>query len=89
MTKTEKIELVAQMTESFADTAAIIVCNYKGMSVEKLEEVRVLARENDVQVKVVKNTLAAIALKNAGQEEVAFVDTNLVIWGNDQISTCK
>ncbi len=89
MTKTEKIELVAQMTESFTDTAAIIVCNYKGMTVEKLEEVRVLARENDSKVKVVKNTLAEIALKNAGQEAVTFVDTNLVIWGNDQISTCK
>jgi len=89
MTKTEKVELVAQMTESFTDTAAIIVCDYKGMSVEQLESVRVLARENDAEVKVVKNTLATIALKNAGQEEVTFVDTNLVIWGNDQISTCK
>jgi len=89
MTKTEKVELVAQMTESFTDTAAIIICDYKGMSVEKLEEVRNLARENNSEVKVVKNTLAAIALKNAGQEEVTFVDTNLVIWGNDQISTCK
>ena len=89
MTKTEKVQLVAQMTEAFTDTAAIIVCDYKGMTVSELEAVRALARENDSEVKVVKNTLASIALKNAGQEEVNFVDTNLVIWGNDQISTCK
>jgi large subunit ribosomal protein L10 len=89
MTKTEKVELVAQMTESFTDTAAIIICDYKGMTVSALEAVRVNAKENDTQVKVVKNTLASIALKNAGQEEVLFSDTNLVIWGNDQIATCK
>lgn len=89
MTKTEKVELVAQMTDAFTDTAAIIVCDYKGMTVEKLEAVRNLARENDAQVKVVKNTLAAIALKNAGQEALDFVNTNLVVWSNDQIAACK
>jgi len=89
MTRTEKEQLVAEMTESFTDTAAIIVCDYKGMTVSEIEAVRIFARENDTEVKVVKNTLASIALKNAGQEEVSFVDTNLVIWGNDQISTCK
>ncbi len=89
MTRTEKVELVAQMTESFTDTAAIIVCDYKGMSVAELEAVRVNARANEAQVKVVKNTLASIALQNAGQEAVTFTNTNLVIWGNDQIATCK
>ena len=89
MTRTEKKQLVAEMTESFTDTEAIIICDYKGMTVSEIEAVRILARENDTEVRVVKNTLASIALKNAGQEEVSFVDTNLVIWGNDQISTCK
>lgn len=89
MTRTEKEQLVAEMTESFTDTGAIIICDYKGMTVSEIESVRILARENQAEVKVVKNTLASIALKNAGQEEVSFVDTNLVIWGNDQISTCK
>jgi len=89
MTRTEKEQLVAEMTESFTDTAAIIVCDYKGMTVSEIEAIRIFARENQAEVKVVKNTLASIALKNAGQEEVSFVNTNLVIWGNDQISTCK
>ncbi|MEA3456591.1 MAG: 50S ribosomal protein L10 [Campylobacterota bacterium] len=89
MTRTEKVQLVAEMTEGFTDSAAIIVCDYKGLTVAELESVRSLARENEAQVKVVKNKLAAIALANAGQEAVEFVDTNLVIWGDDQISTCK
>jgi len=40
-------------------------------------------------VRVVKNTLAGIALKNANCEEMELVDTNIFIWGEDQIATCK
>ncbi len=89
MTRTEKEQLVAEMTESFTDAAAIIVCDYKGLTVSELESVRMMARESESQVKVVKNKLAAIALANAGQEAVELIDTNLVIWGNDQIAACK
>lgn len=89
MTRTEKEQLVAEMTESFTDAAAIIVCDYKGLTVSELESIRIMARESESQVKVVKNKLAAIALANAGQEAVELIDTNLVIWGSDQIATCK
>lgn len=89
MTKAEKQQLVGQMTEGFKEASAIVVCDYKGMTVKEIEAVRNLARENDAQVKVVKNTLASIALANAGQEALDFVDMNLVIWGSDQIATCK
>jgi large subunit ribosomal protein L10 len=89
MTKTEKIQLVSELTSAFTDTAAIIVCDYRGMTVHQLESIRLQAQECGSKVKVVKNTLASIALKNAGQNAVDFVDTNIVIWGNDQIATCK
>jgi len=89
MTKAEKQQLVAELTNEFKDASAIIVCDYKGMSVYELEAIRKNARENDAKVKVVKNTLASIALKNADQEELELVNTNLVIWGSDQLATCK
>jgi large subunit ribosomal protein L10 len=89
MTRTRKEELVAQMTQAFQGAGAIIVCDYKGMSVEKLEAVRNLAKEEDAQVQVIKNKLARIALKNAGCEDIEFTDTNLVIWANSQITPCK
>ena len=77
------------MTEAFTDTSAIVVCDYKGLTVAELESVRNMARESESQVKVVKNKLAAIALANAGQEALELVDTNLLVWGDDQIATCK
>ena len=89
MTRTRKEELVAEMTEAFKDAGAIIVCDYKGMTVENLEIVRNLAKDEDTNVQVVKNKLARIALKNAGCEDVEFTDTNLVIWGDAQVTPCK
>jgi len=89
MTRTRKEELVAEMTAEFKEAGAIIVCDYKGMTVENLEVVRNMAREYEVKVKVVKNTLASIALNNAGCEAVDFKDTNIVIWGDSQVLPCK
>jgi len=89
MTRTRKEELVAEMTAEFKEAGAIIVCDYKGMTVENLEVVRNMAREDEVKVKVVKNTLASIALNNAGCEAVDFKDTNIVIWGDSQVLPCK
>jgi large subunit ribosomal protein L10 len=89
MTRTRKEELVAQMTAEFKDAGAIIVCDYKGMTVEKLEVVRNLAKAEDIKVQVVKNKLAAIALQNAGCEAIDLKDTNIVIWGETQVTPCK
>jgi large subunit ribosomal protein L10 len=89
MTRTRKEELVAEMTAEFKDAGAIIVCDYKGMTVEALETVRNMAREEETKVKVIKNRLAAIALENAGCEVVELKDTNLVIWGDTQVLPCK
>ena len=89
MTRTRKEELVAEMSEEFKSAGAIIVCDYKGMTVENLEIVRNLAKDEDTKVKVVKNRLARLALKNAGCEDIEFTDTNLVIWGDTQVIPCK
>ncbi len=89
MTRTRKEELVAEMTAEFKDAGAIIVCDYKGMTVENLEIVRNLAKFEDIKVQVVKNKLAAIALQNAGCEAIDYYDTNLVIWGDAQVTPCK
>ena len=89
MTRTEKEQLVAEMTAEFKEAGAIIVCDYKGLSVAELETVRSLARAEESKVKVVKNKLATIALDNAGCEAVDFKDTNLVIWGETQVLPCK
>ncbi len=89
MTRTEKEQLVAEMSEAFKASQAVVVCDYKGVTHKELEAVRALAAENDAHVKVVKNSLASIAFTNAGIEGLELTETNLLVWGEDQISTCK
>jgi len=89
MTRAEKEQLVADLTTAFSESNAIVICDYKGTKCHELETVRAFATENDSHVRVVKNTLATLALKNAGIDDLQLKDTNLIVWGEDQISTCK
>ncbi|OCX43441.1 50S ribosomal protein L10 [Campylobacter ornithocola] len=89
MTKSQKIELVSKLEEGFKASEAVIVCNYKGLNTKKLEELRNNAREMDVKVQIIKNTLASIALKNAGKDGMELKDTNIYLWGEDQLNVSK
>lgn len=89
MTKKQKEILIEELTNSFSNQNAIVICNYKGMSVEKLEKVRKEADSSNVNVKIIKNTLAKIALKKSNCEFSNFKDNNIFIWGENQIETCK
>ena len=89
MTRTKKEAIVADLTEEFKASQAVIVCDYRGITCQQLEEVRALALQNDVKVRVIKNSLAGIAMKNAELDEMELVNTNIFVWGEDQINTCK
>lgn len=88
MTRSEKSEIIAKLEAEFKENEAIIVCDYRGLNVKKLEVLRNAARGQNVKVQVVKNTLANIALKNADKDGMALKDTNIFIWG-DQLSATK
>ncbi|MBZ7936024.1 50S ribosomal protein L10 [Campylobacter sp. B0100352/1] len=89
MTRSEKVEVIAKLEENFKASEAIIVCDYKGLSTKKLEELRNNARENNVKVQIIKNTLANIALNNSGKTGLVLKDANIYLWGEDQLSVSK
>lgn len=89
MTRQEKASIIESLTSEFSASQAIVVADYKGLTVANLEELRNVSRAQDVKVKVVKNTLAAIALKNSKIEGIELKDTNIVLWGQDQLSLAK
>lgn len=88
MTKQSKIELVNVLSSNFLDTN-IIVCDYKGLTVRELESLRKEALKSDIKVQIIKNTLAGIALKNAKVDGISLKDTNIFVWGKDQIALAK
>lgn len=89
MLKSKKAEVIENLTSSFANTAAVVICDYKGLTVSDLEALRKSARAKDASVQVVKNTLATIALSNANMSGVEIKDTNIFVWSDDVISAAK
>ena len=89
MNKTQKSEIVNALTEAFQSANAVVMCDYRGLTVANLEILRNAARAKGVKVQVVKNTLATIALANAGMSGVEIKDTNIFVWSDDAIAASK
>jgi large subunit ribosomal protein L10 len=89
MLKAKKAQVIEQLTNDFANTTAVVICDYKGLTVSELEELRKAARAKDTKVQVVKNTLATIALEKAGMSGVEIKDTNIFVWSDDVIAAAK
>ncbi len=59
----DKKAIVAEMSEHAASALSAVVADYRGLTVTDLTELRKLAREQSVLLKVVRNTLAKRAVK--------------------------
>ena len=67
MARPDKAAAVAELVESFQDSAGAVLTEYRGLSVKQLQDLRRALGEN-AQYAVVKNTLTKIAAGEAGVE---------------------
>lgn len=63
-----KTEAVDELEKLFGSGDGIVLMNNKGLTVAEISELRKRMRESKVAVKVAKNTLIKLALKNTGYE---------------------
>lgn len=89
MTRIEKESLVKSLVPQFEKSGAIIVGNYKSLTVTELENLRKVARENNVKVQVIKNSLVKVALKESNINGLTLKNMNIFLWGSDAINTAK
>src|SRR6478735_12001827 len=61
----QKEASVAELTKNFEDSTAVLLTEYRGLTVAQLKELRNSIRQ-DAEYAVVKNTLTKIAANNAG-----------------------
>lgn len=66
----EKRKAVEELTEKFKKVKGLYFTDYKGLDVLSMTELRRRLKEKGIEYKVVKNTLARVAAKNAGLEEI-------------------
>ena len=72
ISKDKKNTLVAELTELLSDSKMVVYAKYEGLTVAELQELRKMAREANVKIKVVKNRLVKVAMK----EIAAYKDTD-------------
>ena len=60
-----KIDAVAELREKFQGAEALILADYRGLTVAEIGELRDSCREMGVELRVVKNRLARLALREA------------------------
>ncbi len=70
MHKSEKEQVVAELTEQLRTTEALIVADYRGLTNAQLVGLRSRLREHGAKLQVVKNTLTRRAAEAAGAESL-------------------
>jgi large subunit ribosomal protein L10 len=63
MPNEHKIEEVAAIKDRFARASAVILADYRGLTVKEMQALRVALRASGAELRVYKNTLAQIAMR--------------------------
>jgi large subunit ribosomal protein L10 len=66
-----KVDTVADFKDRLGTATAVILSEYRGMTVGELAELRASLRDADADYKIIKNTLATIATREAGLDDLA------------------
>ncbi len=87
-----KVAMLAEIKDRMERASIAISADYRGLTVAQITELRRALRPAGAQVNIVKNTLAAMAAKEAGREEMAEIvqgPTALAIGFDDPIAPVK
>ena len=70
MARPEKEAAVQEIVDIIGEAKGVFLTDYKGLSVEEISEFRAKCREADVSYMVVKNTLARLASRKVGYDDL-------------------
>ncbi|MCL0067836.1 50S ribosomal protein L10 [Peptococcaceae bacterium] len=92
ITRQKKEKIVAEVKEKIENSQAIIVAGYRGITVGQMTSLRAEMRKAGCEIKVIKNTLAKLALNDlniTGLDEY-FVGPTIVTFAKDNpVDTAK
>ncbi len=69
--KEKKVELIGQIKEKLDRAEVVIATDYRGLTVADISDLRKKLREQGVEYRVVKNTLAAFAATECGKPNLS------------------
>lgn len=91
MDRAQKRELVTKLNEAWKDSGVIVVAHFKGMTVAEITDFRQRVKEAGGAVKVAKNRLAKLALKNTDAEGISSLleGQTCLAYSEDPITAAK
>jgi ribosomal protein L10 len=71
LNREEKAAVIEEVSAQVAQAGSIVLAEYRGLTVEKITQMRKQARESGVYLRVLKNTLVRRAVKDTPYEKLA------------------
>ncbi len=90
--KEEKGQVIEELKEKFSEAKAVILTDYKGMTVAELSDLRRLLRGGGIDYRVVKNTLARLASEDtpiSAAKDVFKGPVGIALGYQDPVMTAK
>ena len=86
-----KQNIVKEVTEKAKAASTIVVCEYRGLTVAQLEEIRRALRKENAELCVYKNSLVERAVDELGYNELNDIlkGPNAIVFSEDVISGAK
>ena len=91
MNREEKTELLNALHEVFSNAEAVVITEYLGLTVAEADELRNKVRAVGASLRVTKNRIARLAVKDTKFEGLAdlFKGPVAMAYASDPISACK
>lgn len=91
MDRAQKRELVASLNEQWKGSGVIVVAHYKGMTVAQMTDFRRRMKEAGGAVKVAKNKLAKLAVKDTDVAAISdlLIGQTCVAYSDDPVSAAR
>ena len=71
LTRQEKVAIIEELQAKLANAQAVVVAEYRGLSVESMTKLRKEARQQGVYLRVLKNTLAKRCINESSFADIA------------------
>ena len=81
LNRQDKAAVIEEIRGVVANTASIVIAEYRGLTVEAVTKLRANAREQGVQLRVVKNTLVRRAVEGTPYADLADQFVGPLVYG--------
>jgi len=92
LTRQQKENLVAEFKKDLAATKTVVICDYKGLTVQEMTELRRNLKQEGIKAQVLKKTIAQKAMDEEGVEiDIRSLEGQLIFvsGGEDEITAAK